>query len=185
MRCAEGSADRWGLPVKGRTRITRGHLSEVSLVGGPRVALGGCARSLARGSRRGKGLVGGAPSSGVSARRGAAEWAGRAAGGWLLGHAGVDVRGRRARSHEGGEARCGCQVGTPWQLRCTRVVLCAAVGLAPFCWAGVRKEKRTGWVGEKREGGSGLGRQVGFGLSIFFLLFYFLCFSISNQLKTI
>ena len=53
------------------------------------------------------------------------------------------------------------------------------------CWARVRKEKRPGWVGEKREGGSGLGRQVGFGLSIFFLLFYFLCFSISNQLKSI
>ena len=51
--------------------------------------------------------------------------------------------------------------------------------------AGVRKEKRPGWVGEKREGGSGLGHQVGFGLSIFFLLFYFLCFSISNQLKSI
>ena len=62
---------------------------------------------------------------------------------------------------------------------------CWAQGNGPAGWAGVRKEKRPGWVGEKREGGSGLGRQVGFGFSIFFLLFYFLCFSISNQLKSI
>ena len=46
------------------------------------------------------------------------------------------------------------------------------------CWAGVRKEKRPGWVGEKREGGAvwatrlGLGFLFSFSFSISFAFLF-------------
>ena len=114
----------------------------------------------------------------------------REEGGWLLGHAGVDDRGRRARSHAGGEARCGCQVGTPWQLRCVRVVRCAAVGLAPFCWAARGKGEvgaglRASVLGRGREGKGAGWVEAGFGLVSGFLFSgfsYFLSFQTSLKL---
>ena len=114
----------------------------------------------------------------------------REEGGWLLGHAGVDDRGRRARSHAGGEARCGCQVRTPWQLRCARVVRCAAVGLAPFCWAARGKGEvgaglRASVLGRGREGKGAGWAEAGFGLVSGFLFFgfsYFLSFQTSLKL---
>ena len=98
----------------------------------------------------------------------------REEGGWLLGHVGIDDRGRRARSHAGGEARCGCQVGMPWQLRCARVVRCAAVGLAPFCWAARGKGEvgaglRASVLGRGREGKGAGWVEAGFGLVSGFL----------------